>query len=73
MTSLAEAEVSERTSAENASAVCSQTLLGKSAVLNSSPRAPPLCTFHMLLLLLQMFVLFEHKCPAKWTSQDIPP
>ncbi len=41
--------------------------------LNSSPRAPPLCTFHMLLLSHQMFVLFERKCPAKWTSQDIPP
>ncbi len=43
------------------------------AVLNSSPRAPPLCIFRMLLLSLQMFVLFERKCPAKWTSQDIPP
>ncbi len=43
------------------------------AVLNSSPHAPPLCIFHMLLLSHQMFVLFERKCPAKWTSQDIPP
>ncbi len=44
------------------------------AVLNSSPRAPPpLCIFRMLLLSLQMFILFERKCPAKWTSQDIPP
>ncbi len=43
------------------------------AVLNSSPRAPPLCIFRMLLLSIQMFVLFERKCPAKWTSQDIPP
>ncbi len=42
-------------------------------VLNSSPRAPPLCIFRMVLLSLQMFVLFERKCPAKWTSQDIPP
>ncbi len=31
----------------------------KSAVLNSSPRTPPLCTFRMLLLSLQMFVLFK--------------
>ncbi len=45
----------------------------KAAVLNSSPRAPPLCTFRMLLLSLQTFVLFERKCPAKWTSHDIPP
>ncbi len=45
----------------------------KPAVLNSSPRAPPLCIFRMLLLSLQMFVLLERKCPAKWTSQDIPP
>ncbi len=44
-----------------------------SVVLNSSPRAPPLCIFRMLLLSLQMFVLLERKCPAKWTSQDIPP
>ncbi len=44
-----------------------------SAVLNFSPRAPPLCIFRMLLLSLQIFVLFECKCPAKWTSQDIPP
>ncbi len=29
----------------------------RAAVLNSSPRTP----------------LFEHKCPAKWTSQDILP
>ncbi len=43
----------------------------RSAVLNSSPRAPPLCIFRMLLLSLQMFVLFERKCPAKWTSQDV--
>ncbi len=36
--------------------------------------APPqLCIFRMLLLSLQMFVLFERKCPAKWTSLDIPP
>ncbi len=27
----------------------------------------------MLLLSLQTFVLFERKCPAKWTSHDIPP
>ncbi len=45
----------------------------RAAVLNSSPRAPPLCIFCMLLLSLQMFVLLERKCPAKWTSQDIPP
>ncbi len=39
------------------------------AVLNSSPRtSPPLCIFRMLLLSLQMFVLLERKCPAKWTS-----
>ncbi len=38
-----------------------------------SSRPPPLCIFRMLLLSLQMFVLFERKCPAKWTSQDIPP
>ncbi len=38
------------------------------AVLNSNPRAPPLCIFRMLLLSLQMFILFERKCPAKWTS-----
>ncbi len=48
-------------------------LFHNAAVLNSSPRAPPLCIFRMLLLSLQMFVLFERKCPAKWTSQDIPP
>ncbi len=36
------------------------------------PPAPLLCIFCMLLLSLQMFVLFERKCPAKWTSQDIP-
>ncbi len=47
--------------------------LFRAAVLNSSPRAPPLCTFRMLLLSLQTFVLFERKCPAKWTSHDIPP
>ncbi len=35
-----------------------------SAVLNSSPRAPLLCIFRMLLFSLQMFVLFERKCPA---------
>ncbi len=29
---------------------------------------PPLCIFRMLLLSLQMFVLLERKCPAKWTS-----
>ncbi len=44
-----------------------------SAVLNSSPRPPPLCTFCMFLLSVQTFVIFESKCPAKWTSQDIPP
>ncbi len=33
---------------------------------------PPLCIFCMLLLSLQMFVLLERKCSAKWTSQDIP-
>ncbi len=38
------------------------------AVLNSSPRVPPLCTFCTFLLSLQMFVLFHCKCPAKWTS-----
>ncbi len=43
------------------------------AVLNSSPRAPPLCAFLMLLLSLQTFVLIDRKCPAKWTSHDIPP
>ncbi len=43
------------------------------AVFNSSPRAPPLCTFCMFLSSLQTFVLFDRKCPAKWTSQDIPP
>ncbi len=47
--------------------------MSRPAVLNSSPRAPPLCIFRMLLLSLQMFVLFERKCPAKWTSHDIPP
>ncbi len=26
----------------------------------------------MHLLSLQTFVLFDCKCPAKWTSQDIP-
>ncbi len=50
-----------------------KTRFCKSAVLNSRPRAPPLCIFRMLLLSLQMFVLLERKCPAKWTSQDIPP
>ncbi len=45
----------------------------KPAVFNSSPRAPPLCTFCMFLSSLQTFVLFDRKCPAKWTSQDIPP
>ncbi len=45
----------------------------RAAVLNSSPRTPPLCTFRMLLLSLQTFVLFKRKCPAKWTSQNIPP
>ncbi len=48
-------------------------IVARPAVLNSSPRAPPLCTFRMLLLSLQTFVLFERKCPAKWTSHDIPP
>ncbi len=45
------------------------------AVLNSSPRTCilSLCIFRMLLLSLQMFVLSERMCPAKWTSQDIPP
>ncbi len=38
------------------------------AVLNSSPHVPPLCTFCTFLLSLQMFVLFDCKCPAKWTS-----
>ncbi len=53
---------------------CVTDSYSKAAVLNSSPCAPPLCIFlHMLLLSLQMFVLFERKCPAKWTSQDIPP
>ncbi len=47
--------------------------LSRSAVFNSSPRAPPLCTFCMFLSSLQTFVLFDRKCPAKWTSQDIPP
>ncbi len=46
----------------------------RAAVFNSSPRAPPpLCTFCMFLSSLQTFVLFDRKCPAKWTSQDIPP
>ncbi len=27
----------------------------------------------MFLSSLQTFVLFDRKCPAKWTSQDIPP
>ncbi len=52
---------------------CVTDSYSKAAVLNSSPCAPPLCIFRMLLLSLQMFVLFERKCPAKWTSQDIPP
>ncbi len=47
--------------------------LFRAAVFNSSPRAPPLCTFCMFLSSLQTFVLFNRKCPAKWTSQDIPP
>ncbi len=35
---------------------------------------PPARTFCMSLSLLQTFVLFDRKCPAKkWTSQDIPP
>lgn len=42
-------------------------------VLNSSPHNPPLCTFCMYLLSLQTFVLFDCKCPAKWTSQDNRP
>ncbi len=72
----------EQASRESRWAVCPWFLsrlifvrLTRSAVLNSSSRAPappPLCTFRMLLLLLQKFVLFERKCPAKWTSQDIP-
>ncbi len=45
----------------------------RTAVFNSSPRAPPLCTFCMFLSSLQTFVLFDRKCPAKWTSRDIPP
>ncbi len=35
--------------------------------------SPPLCAFLMLLLSLQTFVLIDRKCPAKWTSHDIPP
>ncbi len=42
------------------------------AVLNSSHRVPPLCTFCTSLLSLQMFVLFDFKFPMKWTSH-IPP
>ncbi len=38
------------------------------AVLNYSPRVPPLCTFCTFFLSLQMFVLFDCKCPTKWTS-----
>ncbi len=38
------------------------------AVLNYSPRVPPLCTFCTFFLSLQTFVLFDCKCPAKWTS-----
>ncbi len=51
----------------------SQFTYSRAAVLNSSPRAPPLCAFLMLLLSLQTFVLIDRKCPAKWTSHDIPP
>ncbi len=40
-------------------------LLIRAAVLNSSPHVH--CTFRMLLLSLETFVLFEHKCPANWT------
>ncbi len=36
--------------------------LPTSVVLNSSPH-----------ISFQTFVLFNRKCPAKWTSQDIPP
>jgi len=42
----------------------------RAAILDSSPRDPLLCTFCMFFLSLQTFVLFEHKCPAKWTLQD---
>ncbi len=35
------------------------------AVLNFSPRIPPLCTLCTFLLTLQMFVLFDFKCPVK--------
>ncbi len=37
-------------------------------VLNSSPHVPLLCTFCTFLLSLQTFVLFDCKCPTKWTS-----
>ncbi len=40
---------------------------------NPSPRTPQLCIFHMYLLSRTTFVLFDRKCPAKWTSPDIPP
>ncbi len=33
-----------------------------------SSRTPPLRTFSMFILSLQMFVLFDCKCPVKWTS-----
>ncbi len=42
-TSLAEAEVSERASAESASAVCSQTLLLYSGTLHMNWRLRPIC------------------------------
>ncbi len=34
---------------------------------------PPLHILYVSLSSLQTFVLFDRKCPAKWTSQDIPP
>ncbi len=40
---------------------------------NSQFQSPPTLHICMFLSSLQAFVLFERKCPAKWTSQDIPP
>ncbi len=55
------------------SCVALQSLRFLSICLCQQFSIPVLCIFCMLLLSLQMFVLFERKCPAKWTSQDIPP
>ncbi len=52
---------------------CVTDSYSKAAVLNSSPRTPPLCIFRMLLLSLQMFVPFVCKCTAKCTSQYMLP